>query len=605
MRLNWNYRGNIVEVPAFHNYMVDPDFRHAAGFFLLMKALSNEQHALMPGTGRVTSEIYEKLGFQEAKTSWYLKILRPIHGAFIMSARKFLSRPFRARYFDSPRLEETSSSGFSVTLSPTDDLLEQLVGAMNSHEPEVAAPLWTVEQLKWRFFHSLGPRHLLIYEDSPRTIRSFAILSLGPRRGLNLGRIVELNAASVDSLSTLVHKYTNVFLGGGFQFVHELVQVVTSKFPLKRLSNGGVMLLKAQKPFFEGLQGKEVVRGKNFALDNGEIDLDLVQPTRMDGSVDGDDSRIFALKPADAAGSPVSRSIVQNPEDSSGFFIGSLGHDLIDQAAKRSNPIFSFTATEELGPMHIQCCQISPSAAARVFMFHLHRDAGLRGEGSMPTAACLDAGFFVGGEDEFTVFQGMPQPHSLIQVEDTPRFFGEMGVSRENPAAMLPRADGVLMEPAPDGGPADAGDQPGLAHLGGQIGAAPSRDGQSEGGGQLTGQGFNLDHYLWGEKTGGDPAESYPPDPSGVFRKSAFARNIPPLDGYPNVSRSHHYANPGLPGESSWLAVPENTVTYIFGHEPIVLFPHLAIERSYTGCVEALWNSFQVTTMPNQPDIIR
>ena len=406
-------------------------------------------------------------------------------------------------------------------------------------------------------------------------------------------------------LSTLVHKYTNVFLGGGFQFVHELVQVVTSKFPLKRLSNGGVMLLKAQKPFFEGLQGKEVVRGKNFALDNGEIDLDLVQPTRMDGSVDGDDSRIFALKPADAAGSPVSRSIVQNPEDSSGFFIGSLGHDLIDQAAKRSNPIFSFTATEELGPMHIQCCQISPSAAARVFMFHLHRDAGLRGEGSMPTAACLDAGFFVGGEDEFTVFQGMPQPHSLIQVEDTPRFFGEMGVSRENPAAMLPRADGVLMEPAPDGGPADAGDQPGLAHLGGQIGAAPSRDGQSEGGGQLTGQGFNLDHYLWGEKTGGDPAESSPPDPSGVFRKSAFARNIPPLDGYPNVSRSHHYANPGLPGESSWLAVPENTVTYIFGHEPIVLFPHLAIERSYTGCVEALWNSFQVTTMPNQPDIIR
>ena len=47
------------------------------------------------------------------------------------------------------------------------------------------------------------------------------------------------------------------------------------------------MLLKAQKPFFEGLQGKEVVRGKNFALDNGEIDLDLVQPTRMDGSWTG------------------------------------------------------------------------------------------------------------------------------------------------------------------------------------------------------------------------------------------------------------------------------------------------------------------------------
>ena len=210
MRLNWSYRGKIVEVPAFHNYMVAPDFRHAAGFFLLMKALSNEQHALIPGAGAVTSELYQKLGFQEAKASWYLKTLRPIQAAFLMGARKFLNRPFKARYFDSSRLEKASSSDFSLTLLPTDDLIEQLVEAMNSHEPEVAAPLWTVSQLKWRFFHELGPRHLLIYEDSPRTIRSFAILSLGPRRGLNLGRIVELNASSVDSLRQLLHQVVTV-----------------------------------------------------------------------------------------------------------------------------------------------------------------------------------------------------------------------------------------------------------------------------------------------------------------------------------------------------------------------------------------------------------
>ena len=36
------------------------------------------------------------------------------------------------------------------------------------------------------------------------------------------------------------------------------------------------MLLKAQKPFFEGLQGKEVVRGKNFALDNGKYSVNPV-----------------------------------------------------------------------------------------------------------------------------------------------------------------------------------------------------------------------------------------------------------------------------------------------------------------------------------------
>ena len=204
MRLNWRHQGDSVEVPAFHNYMVDPDFRHAAGFFLLMKALSNEQHALMPGAGSASSELYQKLGFQEAKTSCYFKTLRPIQAAFRMSAQKFLSHSFKKRYFDRSRLETAGSSDFSATLLPTDDLIEELMEAMNSHGPEATVPLWTVEQLKWRFFHKLGPRHLLVYEHRPPGIGSFAILSLGPRRGLNLARIVELNARSVDSLKRLL-----------------------------------------------------------------------------------------------------------------------------------------------------------------------------------------------------------------------------------------------------------------------------------------------------------------------------------------------------------------------------------------------------------------
>ena len=87
---------------------------------------------------------------------------------------------------------------------------------------------------------------------------------------------------------------------------------------------------------------------------------------------------------------------------------------------------------------------------------------------------------------------------------------------RKNPAAVLPGSDGVLVQPAPDGRIADAGHQSGLHGVAGDLRHAPPRQRHLLLTGQLTGQGFNLHHDFWGEKTGVDPIGGVPPSQAGV-----------------------------------------------------------------------------------------
>ena len=95
-------------------------------------------------------------------------------------------------------------------------MLDQLAGSMNSKDSQVISPWWNTEQLKWRFFHPFGPRHILIYERFSETIKNFAIVSLGPHRGINLARILVLQSSSIESLKYLIENINRVIkLNGG------------------------------------------------------------------------------------------------------------------------------------------------------------------------------------------------------------------------------------------------------------------------------------------------------------------------------------------------------------------------------------------------------
>ena len=149
-------------------------------------------------------------------------------------------------------------------------------------------------------------------------------------------------------------------------------------------------------------------------------------------------------------------------------------------------------------------------------MLHFHGLMGFAWLTGVNARAGLDAGLFVGGQHKFIFPEWLSLPDSLIKVQKTARFGGKVRIARENPAAVLPGAKSVGVKPSPDGGVADAGHQTGLDGVAANLGRAPAGEGNLTQAGQFAGQGFNLHHNFWGEKTGGDPVGEVPPSQPGV-----------------------------------------------------------------------------------------
>src|SRR5690242_5578444 len=103
----------------------------------------------------------------------------------------------------------------------------------------------------------------------------------------------------------------------------------------------------------------------------------------------------------------------------------------------------------------------------------------------MEAAACLDAGLFVGREDKFVLVQFLSLPLALVEIQNPTGFEGKLRIAWENPAAMLPRTNGVLMQPSPQRGVAQLGDQTALADVLSQLVQTPAREWDVVGGGEF------------------------------------------------------------------------------------------------------------------------
>lgn len=212
MRLSWNLHGEIKTVPALHNLMVSEEFRHGLGFTFLMRSVMGEDHALIPGVGPFLAEAYRKLKYQHVNSCWYRKILTPVKGGMILGLKKIINYQVPGRYFSSTDVsgKKNSSSSIQLSFDPPDEIIGALLSILNQKPGDQVFPHWSVEQFKWRFFHPLGPRHLLIYCPSQDQIKDFIILSLGPRNGLNVGRIVEMDTSSKNRLKSMLQEAEKV-----------------------------------------------------------------------------------------------------------------------------------------------------------------------------------------------------------------------------------------------------------------------------------------------------------------------------------------------------------------------------------------------------------
>ena len=217
------------------------------------------------------------------------------------------------------------------------------------------------------------------------------------------------------------------------------------------------------------------------------------------------------------------RTIVYNPEDAASFVVGWPGHDLLDQAIKRGDPIGGFTATEDAGLVDIQGRQIGPGATTLVFVFHEDGKIWFGGQRRMLAATCLDTGFLIGGDDEFVFLQRLAFPDAFIEVEDASRLGSEVGIAREDPTAVIPGPNGVLVQPSPDGASGNTRDQAGLANLTGDVGSIPVRQRNVMSDRQLAGERLYLHHQLWGKMLAGGQIEGALPGRASVLRRTACA----------------------------------------------------------------------------------
>jgi len=271
------------------------------------------------------------------------------------------------------------------------------------------------------------------------------------------------------------------------------IEIAAGKGPFEGLGGLLITLLESHQLVLKRAEAGKVVGREELALDDGEIDLDLVEPTGVNRGVDEDDVGPFGAQPSGGALATVRRAIVDNPEYAPRGAVGLLAHDLSDQTFEGGDAGLALAAAEQLGAMDIPGRDIGPSTGATVFVLNVNRPPRSGRQRGMFASARLDAGLLVGAEHIIARSQGFVLPPALVEVQDAAGLGGEGGIARENPAAMTPRSQRVLAEPAPERGAADLRHQPLLDRFPAQFGERPARQRQTTTRRQLTCQRFDLD----------------------------------------------------------------------------------------------------------------
>ena len=210
MYLPWNIGGERVRVPSLHNLMMAGEHRSGGGFWLLKRSLNGEQHAVIPSSLPPLSIVYRQMKCQFVPVQWFRKIVRPVSGGF----RMLLNRVRHTPNAEIRRLSGTVTiQGCTVSTRPDADQLSRLTQALRSSAGSDHVD-WDEDMVHWRFFHPLGPIHGYVQLGSPA---EFALVSVGPRDGLAVGRLIFVSPAS--STKDGIRKASEILTSAGAHVV--------------------------------------------------------------------------------------------------------------------------------------------------------------------------------------------------------------------------------------------------------------------------------------------------------------------------------------------------------------------------------------------------
>ena len=128
----------------------------------------------------------------------------------------------------------------------------------------------------------------------------------------------------------------------------------------------------------------------------------------------------------------------------------------------------------------------------------------------------LNAGLLIGRDHKFIVLERLAFPLPLVEIQDPAGLGRKLRVAGENPAAVLSGANGILVQPAPQGGLTQLRHQAALTDMPGEFLQTPAGERHILLSRQFACQVLNLHDQFWGERTGTDPVGDVLPGPPGV-----------------------------------------------------------------------------------------
>ena len=231
----------------------------------------------------------------------------------------------------------------------------------------------------------------------------------------------------------------------------------------------------------------------------------------------------------------MSRTVVHYPEHTPSRLVGFLSHDIFDKAISRPNAVLDFATTEESPLVHIPRRQVRPGSVSLIFVLNSHRETGRWRQRKVFTLPCLNAGFFVCGNDEFSQSQFLALPNPSIEIQDPPGLFGKLRVARENPTAVTPWPQCIGTQPAPQCCATHIGNDTLGNHFSPNVSDRESRQRQTETIRKFTGQGLYLDYDAGGESGPTARRAAVPQDLAASPGRIAFATCLRFVEEYRGV----------------------------------------------------------------------
>jgi len=193
----------------------------------------------------------------------------------------------------------------------------------------------------------------------------------------------------------------------------------------------------------------------------------------------------------------------------------------------------------------------------------------------------LDTGLLISGDDIIGRFKGHPHPLFLIQIQERPCLTGKLRITWKEPAAILPRFDGIFTQPSPDGDSTDTGNNALLYNETLKVLPTEPRDRNAQSRGKFACQRLNR-HHDSGGKTG-QAARIWnnlttPPD---VPRKTSCAIYSRFAEAYRAWRQFDHWRAPVQPRGRSWHGLQKNTVPCISARCSQALPSHPQLTQSH------------------------